>query len=238
MDTPPLTTLSRRSSTVSTISTTSSESQNHPSLDLGATILLPPSKDFDLMTYWRARSLDLEVQVATLTSTHKKKDRQLADLTAAKDNLEACLADALATGRRLLTMFKSVTEQLNVAHRAILRLKKSDRAKGKVQQRNMALKAHMRAHVCGREGEREQTLMEALAMANERIGELEGAGQRLLDALEWGSDCEEEDDVEVAEGGERARGSTRLEAELVFRGVLEDETYEEQKELWMDSLEG
>jgi hypothetical protein len=64
-------------------------------------------------------------------------------------------------------------------------------------------------------------------MAEERIEELESRGETLLEALEkqnysCGSDQDEAEDD--------ALGVGLLEAEVAFRGVLEDETFREQKE--------
>ena len=74
----------------------------------------------------------------------------------------------------------------------------------------------------------EDTLREALAVACERVGELEDRGGRLLDALEeW--------DEEVGnEGGGLGEGKSAglVEAEVAFRGVVEDEGFEVEKENW------
>jgi hypothetical protein len=67
-------------------------------------------------------------------------------------------------------------------------------------------------------------------LAAERIEELESTGSRLLEALEERNDsCGSEDEDEHGE-------ARLLEAEVVFMGVIEDETFQEQKDLWKDLL--
>lgn len=62
----------------------------------------------------------------------------------------------------------------------------SDRTKRRISQRKLQLKAYIGSHVCqGENGKaRQDGLLEALVLANERIEKLEGGGQQLLDALE------------------------------------------------------
>lgn len=181
-------------------------------------------------------------QASPLTSTSQRlasQSRTIRTLTSLNADLAAHLGDALAAGKNLLTRFKDVVskhdalvDQLHEANRAVLRLKKSDRAKGKVQQRNLRLKATIRSHQCGGRG-REEALLEALALASERIEELESAGERVLDALDGDDSGSEDGDGEGDEEG----GVGLLEAGVVFRGVLEDETFREQKVLWGELLE-
>jgi hypothetical protein len=115
-------------------------------------------------------------------------------------------------------------------------LKKSDRTKGKVWQRNLRLKATL-----GRLSSQvsltpdqtaEATLLEALALANERIEELELKGEVLIHALEEHEDSYEEDEDE--DGLDRT--AHLMEAEVAFRGVLEDEMFREQREVRSDLL--
>ena len=88
----------------------------------------------------------------------------------------------------------------------------------------------MSGHECAqrKDGDimREQTLLEALSVSNERIEELEQVGERLLDAMD---ESDEEDN-----GG---LGMGKVEAEVAFRGVLDDETFRNQKVLWEELLE-
>jgi hypothetical protein len=80
----------------------------------------------------------------------------------------------------------------------------------------------------------ETALKEALAMAQERIEELESKSEALLEALDKHNDsCGSGEDEEMTEGDESAN---LIEAELAFRGVLEDKTFKEQKDNWEDLL--
>jgi uncharacterized protein YdcH (DUF465 family) len=185
--------------------------------------------------------LTQECQLTTLEYGSKIQSRIIANLTSQNLHLKDRLTDALATGKSLLERFKdmtakhdSVVEQYNELNRTTMRLKKSDRAKGKVQQRNLSLKAIMGAHICSGKG-REDALLEALALANERIEELEGAGETLLDALEKhdGDDCSS--DGENEDKDEEEMGV--FEAQARFRSVLEDEAFHEQKELYEGLLD-
>ena len=71
-------------------------------------------------------------------------------------------------------------------------------------------------------------------MANERIEELETKGEVMLDALERRNDSCGSDDEGELERGDIEAGL--LGAEVVFRSVLEDESFKEQKEIWLDLL--
>ncbi|KAJ4300925.1 hypothetical protein N0V90_003014 [Kalmusia sp. IMI 367209] len=189
--------------------------------------------------YWRTKAHEQEAHITKLKAATEQNTRLIASLTSTNANLEARLTDALAAGNNILRKFRGIKfdndalrQELGDARRVMMRLKKSDRAKGRMQQRNFRLKAHIGSHVCGGK-EKEDTLLEALALTNQRIEELEGAGEKLLDALEM----EEDND-----GDEDAQGDGRdvcgvLEARVMLRGVVEDEAYEEHKALWADLLE-
>ncbi|KAJ4370430.1 hypothetical protein N0V83_004948 [Neocucurbitaria cava] len=141
-----------------------------------------------------------------------------------------------------VTKHNKLVDQLNDALRTINRLKKSDRAKGKVQQRNLRLKATLQ-HYTSRDGSStshlngnvENTVLEALALANERIEQLESKGESLLDLLEEGKDGGQRD-----AGGdisERNVSEEILVAKVAFREILEDETFREQKVNWAELLD-
>lgn len=176
-----------------------------------------------------------------LSFSAKKDSRRLAHYRSKITQLETQLADAFTTGKKLLARFKRVeaeNETLKAdcfdARRVSARLKKSDRAKGKTQQRLLSLKAHMGAHACGSdESGREDALLEALAVACQRVEELEEAGDKLLDALD-GKDGRKSD-VGNADGD--ASEYEFLEARCRFAGVLDGEAYREQKALWAELLE-
>jgi len=184
--------------------------------------------------YWRSRSLPQETRLSQLCRHHSIFQRSIAALTAQNAELQARLGatlqakndedDAIALeNARLLSQIAELSTQL-------AKLRRSDRAKEKVHQRNLRLKAAMSGHRCAQKKDgdtmREQTLLEALSVSNERIEELEQVGERLLDAMD---ESDEEDN-----GG---FGMGKIEAEVAFRGVLDDETFRNQKVLWEELLE-
>ncbi|CAO2649143.1 Nn.00g100920.m01.CDS01 [Neocucurbitaria sp. VM-36] len=143
----------------------------------------------------------------------------------------------------LITKHDKLVDDLNEALRTINRLKKSDRAKGKVQQRNLRLKATLQ-HYTSREGGSstlksdasvEATLLEALALANERIEELESKGKGLLDLLEERKDSSGSDTVVESEEEDVEEGLR--EAKFALREVIEDEAFTEQKANWAELLD-
>ncbi|KAH7356176.1 hypothetical protein BKA66DRAFT_253734 [Pyrenochaeta sp. MPI-SDFR-AT-0127] len=106
-------------------------------------------------------------------------------------------AEEFSMGQQIFTRFQeliskhdNLADQLNDALRTIIRLKKSDRSKEKVQQRNLRLKATLQRYTSQVPLPQQihedsiATLQEALALANERIGELEAKGEALLEVLE------------------------------------------------------
>lgn len=186
---------------------------------------------------------------ATQLSYHERditrQARKIETLQEQNDALRAQHAEVVEDKDTLFTHFQSVitkhdklVDQLNEANRAMDRLKKSERAKGKVSQRNLRLKATLtRIKLQAMSGpargdpDNEAALKEALALASERIGDLESRGGILLEALEK---------RDVGNGSDEADESGALglvEAELAFRGVLDDEAFKEQKEHWEDLLE-
>jgi hypothetical protein len=152
------------------------------------------------------------------------------EVVSANTSLFARLQDALSTHDKLFS-------QLKDSDRALARLEKSDRAKGKVWQRNLRLKTTLHRYAAQtasgpsqQHTSTETGLLEALVLASERIEELESKGNALANVLEQRNDsCESDED-------EDDRAERLLEAEVAFRNVLEDETCREQKEHWDELL--
>lgn len=196
---------------------------------------------------WRSTAQTREMQLLAAELQVEQQERTIFLLNHQNGALrEEHEADAttsktlLARFRRAVTKQDKLVETLDEASRQLTQLKKSDRAKGKVWQRNLRLKAAL--HQCasrkaspsaqGQAGT-ESALQEALAMAQERIEELESKGEALLEALDKRNDsCGSGEDEDMPDNG----SATLIEAELTFRGVLEDETFKEQKENWGDLL--
>ncbi|CAN9398846.1 unnamed protein product [Alternaria sp. RS040] len=185
----------------------------------------------------KAAHQDLEDQARSIL----KMEQELAKLRFRHEE------DTIA-GRQLYSRFHvliskhdKLVDQFNDAMRTVARLKKSDRTKGKVQQRNLRLKATLQRYTSQgtsaatqAAADTESTLRGALALANERIEELETKGEAMLDALERRNDSCDSDDEEELERGDVEAGL--LGAEVAFRGVLEDESFKEQKEIWLNLL--
>jgi hypothetical protein len=191
-------------------------------------------------------------QEQDLIAAHKDLDDQARSITELEEEnakLRFRHEEDTTAGRQLYSRFQGLiskhdklVDHFNDAVRTIARLKRSDRAKEKVQQRNLRLKATLQR--CTSQGisattqaaaDTEATLREALALANERIEELETKGEALLDALERRNDSCGSDDDEDMEG--RDVEAQVLEAEVAFRGVLEDESFKEQKEVRPELLD-
>ena len=168
-----------------------------------------------------------------------KQTSHITDLKTSNRDLDRRLNGALQAGNQLLKRYleqrdknadDKVAREMFEKNRLISRLKKSDRAKGKVFQRNLVLKAALRNQP--KQDGTNEMLLEALAAANDRIAELEGAGEELLEALE-----REDSDSEMSEEEEEARGGGLLGATVKMRNVLEDETFKEGTELWSELLD-
>jgi Sec-independent protein translocase protein TatA len=152
-------------------------------------------------------------------------------------------------GRHLYARFQilvfthdKLVDEFNDAMRTVARLKKSDRNKEKVQQRNFRLKAMLQRYTAQgtsaadkADADTEDTLREALALASERIEELEIKGEAVLDAV---GRCK--DGCGCADGEGMCCGDVEAgmwEARVAFRGVLDDEAVKERKVVWLDLLE-
>ncbi|KAH6459196.1 hypothetical protein HBI57_095960 [Parastagonospora nodorum] len=162
---------------------------------------------------------------ALLEEQHAAVGAERKEIILANDNLFTLFREAVHKHDKL-------ADDLNESKRATARLKKSDRAKGKVLQRNLRLKSTLQrigmqasCSPAAPNANTEASLLEALAAAAERIDELESKGEALLEALETRDDSsenEEEDD-----------GNAKLlEAAVAIRGVLDEESFAEQKQHW------
>jgi hypothetical protein len=186
----------------------------------------------------KAAHKDLEDQVCSTSEIEeenaKLRFRHEEDTTAGKQ--------LYSRFQVLVSKHDKLVDQFNDAVRTVARIKKSDRTKDKVQQRNLRLKATLQRYTSQgtsattqAAADTEATLREALALASERIEELETRGEAMLDALERRNDsCGSDDDEEMRGRDVEAR---LLEAEVAFRGVLGDESFKEQKKIWPELLD-
>ncbi|KAI4691422.1 uncharacterized protein J4E84_003715 [Alternaria hordeiaustralica] len=198
---------------------------------------------------WRSLALEQEQD---LKAAHQDLEHQtcvISEIEQENANLRFRHEEDRTAGGQLYSRFQvlvsahdKLVDQLNDAMRTIARLKKSDRTKDKVQQRNLSLKATLHRYTSQgtsattqAAADTESTLREALALANERIEELETKGEAMLDALDKRNDsCGSDEEEEM---GDRNVEADLLEAEVAFRGVIEDESIKEQKVLWLDLLD-
>jgi hypothetical protein len=197
---------------------------------------------------WRSLAQKQEQDLVAAHEDLKQQAHSISEIEEENAKLRTRHEEDTTAGRQLYSRFQElidmhdkVVDQVNDAMRTITRLKKSDRSKGKVQQRNLRLKATLQRYTSQgtsattqAAADTEATLREALALANDRIEELETKGEALLDALEKRNDsCGSDDGDEMREGDLEAGV---LGAEVAFRGVLEDESIKEQKENWAELL--
>ncbi|KAF1920217.1 hypothetical protein BDU57DRAFT_552665 [Ampelomyces quisqualis] len=194
---------------------------------------------------WRNTARIQEKQLLASQRDLRARGDTIADLENENAALHAAARDGdvsmnntiFARYQDAMTKHDKLVDQLNEKDRTIARLKKSDRAKGKVWQRNLRLKTTLQRYAskatsspANTDANTESSLLEALALAAERIEELESTGAVLLEALgQQNGSCGSEDEEEDSE-------ARLLEAEVVFRGVMEDETFQEQKEMWKEML--
>jgi hypothetical protein len=167
---------------------------------------------------------DLVLQQGTIASL----EEQIASLHT---DLEQ---DEVERNKMYAYFHKHYDHKLDEAERTIARLRKSDRSKEKVAQRNLRLKTTLQ-RVFNKKASNRRSLLEALALAKERIDDLEVKGDILLEALERQEDHSESGEEEGEEEGEHT--ITVVEAEVAFRGVLEDTTFREQSEGWNKFLD-
>ena len=197
---------------------------------------------------WRTLTLKQEQDLKAAHQDLEDQARSISGMEQEMAKLRFRHEEDTIAGRQLYSRFHvliskhdKLVDQFNDAMRTVARLKKSDRTKGKVQQRNLRLKATLQRYTSQgtsaatqAAADTESTLREALALANERIEELETKGEAMLDALERRNDsCGSDDEEELERGDVEAR---LLGAEVAFSGVLEDESFKEQKEIWLDLL--
>ncbi|CAE7177371.1 hypothetical protein CFE70_005671 [Pyrenophora teres f. teres 0-1] len=188
---------------------------------------------------WRHLAQKQATSISNLGQSLQNQQIATATLSAENAQLQARTEIHLAAIATLTSALEIIAvkndtllSRIDDATRSLLRLKKSDRAKGKVQQRNLRLKALLGrysekgvAAKAKSDADTESALREALAAACERIEELEGRGSALLDALERERDDESED--------EEMNGRVSVgEAEVAFRAMLEDEESREMREEW------
>ncbi|KAG9196553.1 hypothetical protein G6011_01674 [Alternaria panax] len=197
---------------------------------------------------WRSLALKQEQDLKAAHQDLKDQARSISETEDGNAKLRVRHEEDTIAGRQLYSRFQvliskhdRLVDQFNDSMRNVARLKKSDRTKGKVQQRNLRLKATLQRYTSQgtsaatqAAADTESTLREALALAEERIEELETKGEAILDALERRNDSCGSDDEEDTRGDIEAG---LLGAEVAFRGVLEDESFKEQKEIWQDLLD-
>lgn len=192
---------------------------------------------------WRNTAQTQERQLLSNANNLETQEHTIADLEHQNAALRTGYDNEVSANNKLLARLRDVVgkhdklvDQANDSVRTAARLKKSDRAKGKVWQKNLRLKATLQRYTmqdtwvpAASDTNTEASLMEALALASERIEELESKGEVLLEALEIYKDGEDtpKEDHDMA---------NLTEAEGSFRGVLEDETFKEQKDAWGDLL--
>ncbi|KAF2113069.1 hypothetical protein BDV96DRAFT_478935, partial [Lophiotrema nucula] len=186
---------------------------------------------------WRTQAQQKERDLTTAERKLRQKNVTIASLNDTNRDFASHLEDATKTGEWLTSKYQTLERKVDIitkkwgdADRTIMRLKKSDRAKGKVTQRNLNLKAILSSKIGT-----EETLIEALNAACERIQELEDAGEELLDALNRASDESDRSDVEDSSDSGICVAST-LEAEVKLRGIVEDDVFRTQKENWSEFL--
>lgn len=228
---------------------TSSPSKSITNLSTAKTLIKYLRKD---RNHWRTLALNEDKRLETSNRHLENHKTTILNLTSLNKDLEIHLEETKSTEKDLraglqnaATMYNKLVREVNEKIRIITRLKKSDRAKEKVQQRNLALKAALRSVYSYQSSKLqnnvEDALLEALAAATDRITELENAGEKLLDALDRAKDeSHKSDDSGCGDIDEDLgdREVSLIEAEICFRNVLEDEGFAETKELWGDLLEG
>jgi hypothetical protein len=168
---------------------------------------------------------NLALQEGTITNLENQ-------ITALLDEQEEAEMEKIGMFTNFHRAYDKLVRDLVEAKHAIARLKKSDRAKEKVLQRNLRLKATLQNYTAKATAGNNSSLTEALALANDRIEDLEVKGEALLEALERLEDCSESGE------GEGEDTVSALEAETAFRGVLEDTAFKEQRERWHELLNG
>jgi chromosome segregation ATPase len=198
---------------------------------------------------WRSLALKQEQDLEAAHRDLEIQARSISEVEEENAKLRFRHEEDITAGRQLYSRFQvliskhdKLVDQFNDAIRNVARLKKSDRTKDKVQQRNLRLKATLQRYTSQgtsattqAAADTEATLREALALASERIEELETKGDALLDALERRNDSYGSDDDEEMRGDDAKVGT--LETGVAFRGVLDDESFKEQKVIWLDLLD-
>jgi hypothetical protein len=174
---------------------------------------------------WRTTAELRKNQISYHEQDIMRQRRGMTVLEEQNAALQTKCAQAILDKESLNTHAGELADQLNEANRNLARITKSERLKGKVQQRNLRLKAtlkriSMRAMEEPTRGdvENKMALKEALAFSCERIEGLESRGEALVKELEKREDS--------------PGGLSR--AEMAFRRVINDKLSREQKEHWED----
>ncbi|RMZ74035.1 hypothetical protein GMOD_00004860 [Pyrenophora seminiperda CCB06] len=205
--------------------------------------------------HWHHLALKQALALTTLRQSLENYKVTTCSLSAENTHLHSRHYKHVITIASLTSSLQSLAiknEQLmsNLAEtaRSLLQLRKSDRAKGKVHQRNLRLKSILnrfsKKGVAARakaDADTEAALKEALAAAWERIEELEARGEALLDALDdHDHDHDHDHDDGNSDGSENGGGMGcevgHLEAEVAFRGALEDEAFRAMRDEWESLL--
>jgi chromosome segregation ATPase len=188
---------------------------------------------------WRSRTQEQEQQLESLAYLISVIERGNKQLKAQCDEADSAEAQLLFRLRDLTIKHDKLADDLREARHTITKIRRSDRTKDTVHQINLRLKAAVRLNatknksVTTRTAARtESALQEALALAVERIDELECRGEHLLDALERQDDSDDSDDSDDEGPDDREAVAGLLEAQVAFRGALEDESFNEQRQNW------
>ncbi|KAH7132189.1 hypothetical protein B0J11DRAFT_503365 [Dendryphion nanum] len=197
-------------------------------------------------TTWRMRFMEQAHALQSKSTQLGKARLIITKLTSTIVGLRARVDDSATSADRITAIYHELSrrqriliETLEISRLRIARLKKSDRAKDKVQQRNMVLKMllnNARQQVKENDDSEAHTLKEALAAAMGRIRDLEDAGKELSDALtrqDEGSNASDDEDESTKS---RDLGFNVAVAEVQFKEILEDDHFEELKTLWGDIL--
>ncbi|KAL6708747.1 hypothetical protein ACN47E_002443 [Coniothyrium glycines] len=144
--------------------------------------------------------------------------------------------------QQLKTKHDELSNRLQHALRTIARLKKSDRTKDKIQQRNLRLKAALR-RVCTRhmsstpqpDHSIEAALREALALTDARLCDLESSGRALLATLDVRTAAHATNTLHNDDAAPRMPSISNARA--AYKQTLLDDAFAQQRENWVEWLE-
>lgn len=195
---------------------------------------------------WRSLARNQERSLIAAQHDLTEQAQAMSAIEANNNRLRHAHAEGVTATRYLYSRLQSLIadnnkllDQLDDTMRTVAKLNKSDRAKGKVLQRNLRLKAalqHLSLHSASSSSQSDTSvdsnLREALAIATQRIEELESKGVALTEALEKQDDSHGDEDEEYNGGKSEIAKANLMEAEVIFRGVLDDETFQDHKLNW------